>query len=52
MSAENKKSEVEVENVAAADEKAEAKELKGVKRPADVSINSYISVNLNCLSVQ
>lgn len=35
MSSENKKSEVEVESVAAADEKAETKELKGVKRPAD-----------------
>lgn len=38
MSSDNQKSEVEVENVAAADEKAETKEIKGVKRPADVSI--------------
>lgn len=35
MSSADKNSEVEVENVAAAEEKAETKEVKGVKRPAD-----------------
>lgn len=44
MSSENKKSEVEVEKVVAADEKAETKELKGVKRPADVSTFTVIAL--------
>lgn len=38
MSSADKNSEVEVENVAAAEEKAETKEVKGVKRPAEVSM--------------
>ena len=41
MSSADKNSEVEVENVAAAEEKAETKEVKGVKRPADVSTTYY-----------
>lgn len=45
MSSENKKSEVEVD-VAAAEEKAETKELKGVKRPADVSTFTVIALML------